>query len=45
MIDFGFVTYGAALAAMLGFAVLADARRRARRRRSDAAEYSKNFSH
>lgn len=44
MIDFGFVTYGLLLAAMLGLAAFADARRRARRKQSDAAEYAKKFS-
>lgn len=44
MIDFGFVTYGLLLAAMFGFAVFADARRRARKRLSDAADYAKKYS-
>ena len=43
MIDFGFVVYGLLLAAMLGVAVSADARRRARRRMPDAADISNKF--
>ena len=43
MIDFGFVIYGLLLAALLGFAVLADARRRASRRMLDAADISQKF--
>ena len=43
MIDFGFVAYGLLLAAMLGLAVFADARRRARRRIINAAEISQKF--
>jgi hypothetical protein len=45
VIDFGFLIYGFLLAAMLGLAVLADARRRARRRISDAAPFSTKFPH
>jgi hypothetical protein len=44
MIDIGFLIYGLLLAAMLGLAVFSDARRRARRKLADAAEYSKKFS-
>jgi len=43
VIDFGFVAYGLLLAAMLGLAVSADARRRARGRVLDTAEISQKF--
>jgi len=44
MIDVGFVIYGVLVVAVLCLAVFADARRRARRRQAEAAEYSKTFS-
>lgn len=43
MIDFGFVVYGLLLAGMLGLAVFADVRRRARRRVLDTADISQKF--
>ena len=43
MIDIGFLIYGVLLAGMLGLAVFADARRRARRRTADAVEISTKF--
>ena len=45
MIDIGFLIYGLLLAGMLGLAAFADARRRARRKLAEAAEYSNNFKH
>ncbi|MGZ3199169.1 MAG: hypothetical protein ACXWI5_05025 [Croceibacterium sp.] len=44
MIDVGFAIYGGLVVAVLGLAVFADARRRARRRAAEAAEFSKTFS-
>jgi hypothetical protein len=43
VIDVGFVIYGLLLAALLGLAVLVDARRRASRRMLDAADISQKF--
>jgi hypothetical protein len=43
VIDIGFAIYGLLLAAMIGLALVADARRRARRRLAETADISRKF--